>query len=70
MAYTADDLTAVQQAKMDLALGKRWSSQSIQGDNINLAEITMADLDRLELQISMSLTPPVRRTVAGNIRRR
>lgn len=70
MAYTAADLEAVQKARLDLAIGKRWSSMTVQGERIDLAAVTDADLERLELRISYQLTPPVRRTVAGNVRGR
>ena len=57
MSYTTTDLIAVRQAKLDLTNGNRVKRVTIMGQVIEYADCTMADMVKLENQITKALSP-------------
>ncbi|NQY62642.1 MAG: hypothetical protein HRT38_02775 [Alteromonadaceae bacterium] len=57
MPYTFDDLAAVRQAKLDLALGKRLKSVMVMGQDISYESCSLASMTLLESQIIKALKP-------------
>lgn len=57
MSYTKADLIAVRQAKLKLSNGERVRKVTVMGQVLEYADCTMADMNKLENQISKALRP-------------
>jgi len=64
MAYTQDDLTAIQAAIVALATGTRPVQMSAGDKMTRFMEMSLSDLRALEAAIDTTLTTPVYRTYA------
>jgi hypothetical protein len=65
VSFTVEDLWAVQRAMIDHGVAKRWSSQMVQGEKIDLTAITMVELMALEARRLRAFHHPGHCTVAG-----